>query len=108
VAAACSVGLSILHMVELCAILTVVFLGGEPAMRVVTLEEARGQLNDLLALVLQGEKVFIRTEQGWCNSLPCQQWVRASSAVPAAWSRWVRISRLRLRIFFPTCHDDAP
>ena len=61
---ACSVGLVMLHMVELCAILTVVFLGGEPAMRVVTLEEARGQLNDLLALVLQGEKVFIRTEQG--------------------------------------------
>jgi hypothetical protein len=33
-------------------------------MRVVIQEEARGQLNDLLASVLQGERVFIRTEQG--------------------------------------------
>jgi antitoxin (DNA-binding transcriptional repressor) of toxin-antitoxin stability system len=33
-------------------------------MRVVTLEEAREQLNDLLASVLQGENVVIRTKQG--------------------------------------------
>jgi hypothetical protein len=33
-------------------------------MRVVIQEEARGQLNDLPASVLQGERVFIRTEQG--------------------------------------------
>jgi len=33
-------------------------------MRVVIQEEARGQLNDLLALVLQGQRVFICTEQG--------------------------------------------
>jgi len=33
-------------------------------MRVVIQEEARGQLNDLLALVLQSQRVFICTEQG--------------------------------------------
>lgn len=55
---------SILHMVALCAIVTLVFLEEKSCDARVIQEEARGQLNDLLASVLQGERVFIRTEQG--------------------------------------------